>query len=468
MSQALVGLAGFVLSVFVVGFLPGLLLLIAGRRGKRIDDHPVCRGCGFDLVGTHEPIPDKHPKCPECGTRREPRVGNRQRRGKLALAGVLLMLTSIGVAGVWGYGQFGAAQLAQIKPMWLLRFEARSGTSNTADLALGEMILRFQNGSLTPATAELLMDDAVAHGPAGNPALVNVPLGSKWDTLAAKLMLAGHGTDAERVAVTESWFENRVELRPQVRVGEPVPIRIHTNRLGPPWPRQSFLEIDNGQITIDGKIYSFKVGMGGGGSGSRGSFSSSGSSSFYLESGRGLPRGLGIGTHQLEIVFWMKATGGYRGPQWAQWTEIYVVQFEYVEPDADVIKLIKDAALATAVEQAATVRDGEIFTGPTGRQQSTLDWSSIPANIAYRIFLQRDGRKWELDTFSSPQTSGGHLFGLNYQKIPDELEDGALVDLVFEPDPDVARKTTDLTEILDHTFVIPGIKIVRPVKAVTP
>jgi hypothetical protein len=43
--------------------LAGLILLVLGVRGWRIDDHPVCRRCRFDLVGVYPAIG----ACPECG-----------------------------------------------------------------------------------------------------------------------------------------------------------------------------------------------------------------------------------------------------------------------------------------------------------------------------------------------------------------------------------------------------------------
>ncbi len=461
MSQASVGFPWFVVSVFVVGFLPGVLLLIAGRRGKRIDDHPVCRGCGFDLFGTREPIPDKHPKCPECGTRREPKVGNRKRRGKLTLAGVFLMLTSIGVAGAWGYGQFGAAQIAQYKPMWLLRFEARSGTSNTAAIALGEMIARFQNGKLTPATAELLFDDAVAHGPASNPALVNAPIGSRWDWLAAELMRAGHGTDAEREAIGRSWIETAVEVRPQVRLGERVPIRFHRKQFGPDYRLGFYEHMDSASTEMNGRTFQMEMSSSGGLSGNRGTGSrSTGWSGTNLRPRADLPTDLGEGVHLLDVYVPIRITDGQHGSVLAQWIETQRVQFEYVPADGDPIDMIYDPALAVRVEQAVALRDHELTVNSYGIN-SILDWSSIPADLAYNIFVQRGEQKRKLSTVAATPKNGAHGFVLGGE-VPDEWPDGAVVDMVFEPAPDVARNTTDMTQILDHAFVIPDVKIVRP------
>jgi tRNA(Ile2) C34 agmatinyltransferase TiaS len=42
----------------------GISALVRGLRGRRIDDHPLCRRCGFDLTGK----PETSTRCPECGS----------------------------------------------------------------------------------------------------------------------------------------------------------------------------------------------------------------------------------------------------------------------------------------------------------------------------------------------------------------------------------------------------------------
>ena len=57
-----------------------VVLLVAGWRGKKIDDHPWCRKCRFDLVG----CPETTESCPECGadltSKRSFRIGQRRKR----------------------------------------------------------------------------------------------------------------------------------------------------------------------------------------------------------------------------------------------------------------------------------------------------------------------------------------------------------------------------------------------------
>jgi hypothetical protein len=46
----------------MVGLLPllllvlGVLLIVRGLRGRAVDDHPICRRCGFDLTGRPEGV----------------------------------------------------------------------------------------------------------------------------------------------------------------------------------------------------------------------------------------------------------------------------------------------------------------------------------------------------------------------------------------------------------------------------
>ena len=58
----------------------GLTLALIGWRGRRVDDHPVCRKCRFDLAGVYP----ANETCPECGRdlagRRAVRIGNRRHK----------------------------------------------------------------------------------------------------------------------------------------------------------------------------------------------------------------------------------------------------------------------------------------------------------------------------------------------------------------------------------------------------
>lgn len=79
-------MVSMVLALAVV-FGLGIALLALGLRGRRIDDHPVCRRCQFDLIGVFPAIT----RCPECGqdlSFKTVRTGQRQKRQASVSCGI--------------------------------------------------------------------------------------------------------------------------------------------------------------------------------------------------------------------------------------------------------------------------------------------------------------------------------------------------------------------------------------------
>src|SRR3569833_487778 len=78
-------------------FFAAAAVLAYAMRRRRIDDHPICRRCGFDLFGK----PETSNICSECGAdlarRRAIRVGHFHRRTCLAFAALVPMF----LCGSW-------------------------------------------------------------------------------------------------------------------------------------------------------------------------------------------------------------------------------------------------------------------------------------------------------------------------------------------------------------------------------
>src|SRR4051794_28985610 len=91
------------LALPIVMFFSAIALLIAGLRGRRIDDHPLCRRCGFDLVG----LPAQSVACSECGANlhdpRSVRTGHRARRGGMIALSLALLVPALLWIGAAGY-----------------------------------------------------------------------------------------------------------------------------------------------------------------------------------------------------------------------------------------------------------------------------------------------------------------------------------------------------------------------------
>ena len=96
----------------------GVIVLWIGIRGRRMDDHPICRRCGFDLFG----LPESSQLCSECGAdlkrHRAIRIGHRQKRkGIISAAVVLILIGSMGT-GLTGWMMSKGIDVNQYKPVW--------------------------------------------------------------------------------------------------------------------------------------------------------------------------------------------------------------------------------------------------------------------------------------------------------------------------------------------------------------
>jgi hypothetical protein len=140
----------------------GVGLLVLGVRGQRLNDHPICRACSFDLVGIYP----AQERCPECGARIADafavRFGARRPRPFALVSGAAILLLCTGLTGLLGASAIGILDWNSVKPEWVLLRELR-----TADPieARDELIKRQRNGRLSPAATRSLINAALSvHG----------------------------------------------------------------------------------------------------------------------------------------------------------------------------------------------------------------------------------------------------------------------------------------------------------------
>lgn len=140
----------------------GIFLIRAGLRGRRINDHPICRRCRFDLVGltgptdstNAEPRPASRPeRCPECGTsltgitRRARRAvidGERKKRWRLFALGVVLLLSGL-TTGFWlSYKPLAKFPWTTWMPDWVLAEMVDSPNTARSKLVAQEILQRIR------------------------------------------------------------------------------------------------------------------------------------------------------------------------------------------------------------------------------------------------------------------------------------------------------------------------------------
>ncbi len=131
-----------------------VLLLVTGLRGRRVNNHPVCRECRFDLVGSRRGDGSLSiERCPMCGTelltRHSIGVGLIRRRAWTILIGLLLIAAVLAAAGHELRGRVLNHGWSSIKPAVLLIREAGSDDEGTSRRAFEELARRLNIGALS-------------------------------------------------------------------------------------------------------------------------------------------------------------------------------------------------------------------------------------------------------------------------------------------------------------------------------
>jgi hypothetical protein len=206
----------YILLSLLIG-LAGYIAWRIGRRGRAVDDHPVCRACRYDLSGLA--VPDR---CPECGAdTRKPRAiirGNRRPRLLPTICGIFLMTACL-PATAWSANRWWSTfdWLAH-KPLFLLRADLRSPNIAARGLARDEIIRRLNSGAMPPADFQSIVPIVLQRetGPIG-----------EWDvqlgTLLAQ-MRHNHGAAAVSDADWKTFCQHLLTF------GVSIPTKVHPGR----------------------------------------------------------------------------------------------------------------------------------------------------------------------------------------------------------------------------------------------
>jgi hypothetical protein len=152
---------GFLLGAAAVLFLVGIVLLVLGWRGKKVDNHRRCRKCRYDLHGCEALVA----RCPECGAnlrrRRAAVFGMRIRQPRLIAWGwsclAVLFFGGAGAGYVASQGLFDAVN----KPMWWLKADAQSSHAQRSLDAWDALSDHYYDGTLDAETTAGLIDLAL-------------------------------------------------------------------------------------------------------------------------------------------------------------------------------------------------------------------------------------------------------------------------------------------------------------------
>lgn len=146
-----------ILGTIIFITLVGIALSIWAWRGERVDDHPLCHHCSFDLYGSPGAA-----TCPECGAKLDSpqsiRYGNRRRRKGWLATGVVLMLLTVTCGTVVGLAMLSGPKAWKLMPACVVRWDAYYLSGS---LALNELNRRLSAGLLTQPQINAAVSDAL-------------------------------------------------------------------------------------------------------------------------------------------------------------------------------------------------------------------------------------------------------------------------------------------------------------------
>ncbi|MBX9737075.1 MAG: cell envelope integrity protein TolA [Phycisphaerales bacterium] len=218
-------------AVLVGMLVVGVVLFFVGKRGRRLNRNPVCRDCGFDLVGAYPGVVT----CPECGSglKRDGavRIGVRRRMVSLMFVGVVMVLMAIAPLGIAGYATVTGSNINPSKPTWLLLAEARWASGTQADLIGKELLDRMVVKKILPAGYGPLVEAALARQ-----ADRSMSWSDAWGDIVERASVDNVLTATQRAQFQKNAVMLAIETRPRVVRGEPLPLffkradqRVSTN-----------------------------------------------------------------------------------------------------------------------------------------------------------------------------------------------------------------------------------------------
>jgi transposase len=488
-------LASILLSL-LAGIAVGALLLILGLRGKRINDHPTCRDCGFDLENVYPACIT----CPECGSGlnrpKAVRPGQRRRRPVFIAAGLLLIITAILPIGAAGFAAITGQDINQYKPLGLLLWEARHADAKNGKAIAADLLTRMLSGKLTPAQEDRITDLALARQE--DP---TVPWDDAWGDLIDRAKLDGRLSADQQQRFLRNLVVPRLKVRPHVATGDPIPIGVESEIRGSPsmqnivmiWLEDSRLNGKpiSGSVPETQGAFPFMSWAGApsmpltqiyaGGSKTRGFFSSSREPvvvSFTQ------PEDVNPAHSEVQIDLLVQAVPwNMNGPSSFMNTKPRAtdpkarlwklrVPVELVSNDVGAITRVPSSnelseKLAAHLRPNNVMVYGQRSDWMDGRMLTmTFQVADLPVPVAFDVFGRQGTHLEPLGSFTSGV--GGSDNGFFGQQSEEGMRTlscnprgikGSNMDLVLKPRPNLAARTLDMTKVYDGEIVIENVAI---------
>ena len=472
----------WLLATTLAGGLAGLGLLAIGLRGTRIDRHPLCRRCCYDLFGMWPGAAS----CPECGndlTRaRSLRKGNRRRRPPLLIAGCGLLIVAVSIGGALGWGAATKFDWNQAKPVWLLVHETKVTDTPTVSAALTELHSRYSANRLDHEAAMRLVQRGI--DVQEDSSQLWLP---GWGNLVEAAWIDGLLTDDQKSNYARHCAPSQLEVRPTVRAGDPIPIDL----VVPPRLGDNFLfylKVELVGATIDGQHARSTRRNSRTNRPIKGDYSASGITVGPLRFSEQAFKTLASGTHAIQTSWRLKVLDHQAvqkrliqirkkiregsvsmdeleltDPVLVEWTIECEAQFQVIRQTEESVSFFEDESLYPAVQKAVRAVGvqnlGSVLGGPHLDVYVAIE--GAPVDLAFLVLVRSGGREWPITSIA---TSAGDDWcqvqsGAGAPGFPNSVTS---VDVVLRSDLDVARRTATLKRVWKGEIVISNVAIRRP------
>ncbi|QYK47648.1 MAG: hypothetical protein KF838_12750 [Phycisphaeraceae bacterium] len=479
----------------------GILLIRAGLRGRRVNDHPICRRCRFDLVGLGAASvadtpdtalesgatkyqPTSHPdRCPECGTeltgntRRARRAvinGERRKRWRLFALGLVLLLSGL-TTGFWlSYKPLAKFPWTTWMPDWVLAAMIDSPHSTRGATVGREIMLRLQNNRFSASSTDRTISSILAAQ-----ADPNVLWSPVMGDIVERARANGVVSDDAMSAYIQRSFTATARVRP--RVGKDERLAWETvvmfgrtgnglghARAGKP---EFVLNLKSSKHALVMPGGSYRE-LSDGGSWSRFVSNSSTSNTGAFE--HGLPPG------RHEITFLVRLSGHENmdthltnSPPAAIYVQDVEIPIAFEVVDSTQIAGSVDESQREAVERAFVVSLLEIKPDPPeaarGNQEGIderirlhIDARSPPLPYAFEVTMRLGERAIPMGRMVGDAMKGHIIHGLfDADPLMSPIHEPLppLATIILTPNPDLAKHRVDIAEIWGDSITIKDVPI---------
>ena len=440
-------------AIYLLIFLGGLRAFILGFRGRKIDNHPLCAMCRFDLTG----LPDDQQACPECGTRLSPKTivqGNRQRQKKRMLIGAVMMLVVIGLCVPNAIRIAGQVHWLSKAPTWYLRSQVNNDTS-LAKESWDILSDRLNIGKLSYAQKQALTQDVMK---------LQSDITRKWYVDAGDVVEKMHATgilsqqqwDTYRQTIIDQLYV--MTIRNDIEHGEWIVVSLSKNpsRMGRAelWCAKRELKFMLGDL----HLYTRELGE------TSIATHSGGSTSFTLHIKKKQWEKIAVGKQTITARMQCQLYDPALRPLPREHDGLDILERElkfeqdvqFVPKGTSTVTPIVDESLRQQMVQSITVK-------LTYKPEKYADWdveldfNMLPKPIAFDVSIRFQDQTQRMSSVHVPanKQSGWWIGGRHRINI----KDGDTVDVLLTPNVEVAEKTTYLTEFWDGAITIKDVPV---------